>query len=207
MKQYFDNSNLLIISLKRYRWLLLPVIPLVFLLLFLSSLLFQPTEITETPVVIPTPNQDKAIIFGKLSSEDAKNTDLDHEAEEIPEKDPAFIQKIVSDNNLIAYYFKSSSPSRPHLVIETANHIPLFRRTVGSLAFPLGSSSTYKELYGEPDRVIHGSKFYGEAATISIYGSEGTAVIGNPQTNEVYEEHLFLPMSADEYLVKFANQN
>jgi hypothetical protein len=207
MKQYFDYIKLLITQLKRYKWLLLPFVPMIFLLIFLGSLLFQPTEITNTPIAIPTPSQDQATIFGNLSPEDANNITDDHETEYIPEEDPALVQKVVSDNSLIAYYFKSSNPSRPHLVIETSNHASLFRRTVGSDEFSLGSISTYKELYGEADRVIQGSDFYGENATISIYGSEGIAIIGNPQTDEVYEEHLFLPMTADEYISKFANQN
>jgi hypothetical protein len=63
--------------------------------------------------------------------------------------------------------------------------------------------SEMKQQYGEPERVITGSKSYGWFINTYIYASKGFAFVANPNTEVVMEIQHFAPTTVDEYKQKF----
>lgn len=58
----------------------------------------------------------------------------------------------------------------------------------------------YKKAYGEPEREIQGSLYFGENAKTYIFAKKGIAIIANMNTEEVYELQQFQPVSVERYL-------
>lgn len=59
--------------------------------------------------------------------------------------------------------------------------------------------SSYIKQYGQPDEIIKGSKYYGWMYWTYIYANKGFALVGNPNSDEVFEIQHFSPMSVDQY--------
>lgn len=63
----------------------------------------------------------------------------------------------------------------------------------------------YTQQYGQPEEVIQGTELYGPYSSTYIYASKGFAFIANPNTNEVYEVKVFMPMTVEEYKVQYGS--
>lgn len=192
--------------IKLYKWILLPVIPMVLFLIILSLFVFSPQE-TSSPQEEPTPTLSP----NETSSPTEINPDYDvlegNESEESPESLPEFLKKEVLSNGNTVYSFSSENPSRPNIKILTPNNQQVFARTLNSTEYELPSVSLFKETYGEPEQTIRGSNFYGPSAEIFVYASLGMAFIGNSKSDLVFEKHYFNPMTVEEYTRFFGNQN
>ncbi len=102
------------------------------------------------------------------------------------------------------YLLNSKLDARPNQVV-FRNKISSFERTVimgetGS-ASPKISDLILK--YGQAERTIRGSKFYGRMMNTYIYSNKGLAFIGNPNTDEIFEIQTFLPITVEEYLSSY----
>jgi hypothetical protein len=119
------------------------------------------------------------------------------------EKFPGFISKEVLPGNQAQYNIKSELLARPNQIIVSSESMVLFEREILPSSPKKVGYTTFSQLkktHGDPERIIKGSKFYDWYIEAYIYTSKGFTAIGNPNTNEVYEMHFFIPSSIDEYI-------
>lgn len=110
------------------------------------------------------------------------------------------ISKQASDGGTITYLVKSVNPLQPDKIL-TKNGTTIYEETstFTSNAGGFPKISFYKDIFGQPEEEIVGSEKYGHLATAYIYASKGFSLIGNSNTDEVYEIKRFLPLSLDQY--------
>jgi hypothetical protein len=192
----------IITFLHLYRWLLLLLLPIVVFLIFIISLLGSRTERSLQKNIIPTitPVQ-QGDLSQTISNDEFKDAD---EGGEPPELRSTFQNKEKRSDGSVLYTFSSGNPQRPNISIVTSTGNLLFSRDAEQ---PLASVSAIITSFGEPERVIKGSKFYGQQANIYIYASAGYAFVGDPNASAIFETHHFPKMSVDDYIKKFGNQN
>lgn len=133
--------------------------------------------------------------IGKTTTEDL---DKQLNKDELKEK------QILSNKETI-YKLNSILPQRPN-EIKTENGVAVFERIIIPADNPNAPGhvkiSQMLAMFGQPDTIIQGSQFYGKFSSTYIYGKKGLAFIGNSNTNDVYEVHLFVPMTVEEYIKK-----
>jgi hypothetical protein len=99
------------------------------------------------------------------------------------------------------YTNASSLISRSNSVVTDSNNTVIYQQTVFLAPnTKLPSISAYTTQYGNPEKEITGSKYYGISAVTMIYASKGITIIGNPNTKEVYELQQYVPMSVEGYI-------
>jgi hypothetical protein len=116
-----------------------------------------------------------------------------------------FIKKELLPNGSIRYVFSSLSSARPNEII-VRNGVVIFERIIipakkGDLGY--ATISDFISKFGNPERAIRGSNFYGWAWTTYIYASRGFSFIANPNTDEVFEIQLYEPTKVDDYIEKY----
>jgi hypothetical protein len=205
MKNIFIKIQALLPLLKQYRWLLLPLIPFILLLIFLVSLFLQPvSDSTPLPTDSPTPTSS----FIDIPLTPQPTNDLEElEAEENPEELPGFERKEMRSDGTTIYIYTSEKPDRPNITIRNSDNSLIFYRNLSTSDQSLMNIPLIQETFGQPDKVIQGSTYFGPEAQIYVYENSGLAFIVNPQTNETYEEQGFPMMSVEEYLQKFNSLN
>jgi len=115
---------------------------------------------------------------------------------------PGFIKKETLPGEQTRYSFESTLNARPNEII-TDNHIVVYEKDLIPESPSTPGYTTISDIesrYGNPERIVNGSKFYGYFIDYYIYASLGFAFAGNKHTNEVYEFQFFKPMSIQEYL-------
>jgi hypothetical protein len=197
------------------RKILIPLIPLVlFLLIFIfaASLAFitPPQEPQEEPEVpIPTPaNETVSPTFLPTQSPQSEGVgegEQPHGETILYENSPLLEKKESFPDLSKKYSLTSSTPDRPNVIItigEEQNQV--FQRSVIPQSDPPITIPEYLEFFGQPERTIKGSHFYGPDAQIYIYAqTRGFAYIANTQTNRILELHTFAPMSVEDYTKKY----
>ncbi|MBI4038670.1 hypothetical protein HY384_01790 [Candidatus Daviesbacteria bacterium] len=103
-------------------------------------------------------------------------------------------------NNTTEYLFTSPYSHLDNVAI-TQNRLLIYKKVITILPnTPLPMISAYTNQYGPPDSEYTGSLNHGRVAKTYVYASKGFAIVGNPNTDEVYEIQTFIPLSVDEYL-------
>jgi len=190
---FFRKYRLFLIGL----FLLLLIVPSIF-----SALRPARTPRTKTSEPIPTnapvtqlrilPLQ-KNIIGGKLET-NFKDS-------------PFYLGSSTLPNGDIKFNTESPIGSRPNEVI-TKNGIVVYEK---DLTPQDPQSPDYVTLtsifssFGQPDRLIKGSKYYGAFLNQYIYASRGFSLVANPNNNEVYEMTFFEPTSVERYISKYGD--
>lgn len=166
------------------------------IVLSLFSQTSQPIPTTPSPTPIPTPIVQNYKYSPLQKTEPGKTTfsDLSRipNLREIP-------STISGTREFIA---ESVSPLRPNQILVRDNTV-IFERIltpIKSSDYGYARISDFTEKYGEPDRIIQGSRHYGSLMNTYIYADQGFTLIGNPFTNEVFEIQQFLPISVERYL-------
>jgi hypothetical protein len=195
--------------------ILLPLIPLVLfvlLVMFVISLVFTPTQ--------PSPNEEIEIPIPTQANTDNLPTSTPTESTSVPQEDSGtplhgevalyeesstLEKKETLSDGSIKYYLSSNTEGRPDVIIARGEaQDTIFQRSVIPQTGTPILLSEYLDFFGEPERIIPGSRFYGPEAQTYLYAqSRGTAYIANPQTNRVLELHTFAPMSIEQYIQKF----
>lgn len=149
------------------------------------------------PDTLPERNQtvpaQSTIIGKKIKPETEKKLDI--------------IKKEASGEGKIIYSLNSKNPLRTDQII-TQNEKIVFERVYipedpNDPNHLLISAMIAK--YGQPEKIIQGSKLWGPFMNTYIYNNTGMAFIGNPNTNEVYELQNFTPLSLDEYIKRYGD--
>lgn len=111
-------------------------------------------------------------------------------------------QQQPQSNGTSQYTLPSSNPNRTNIYIKDQANKVVFERFV---ADPSLSVTDFTNIYGLPKWIFKGSNFYGPDARYYIYDNYGFAIITNPQTNQVLEEQMFIPMKIEDYINKFGD--
>lgn len=99
-------------------------------------------------------------------------------------------------------YFLSSVPGRERIITTKGKDNIIFE------SIPIGADfsvnlNDFTQVYGDARFVFLGSSFYGGSAETHIYADEGIAIIVNPATGQVYEQHVFIPVRTEDYVRLF----
>ncbi len=154
-------------------------------------LLFSQSESTSTDTpLLPVISQSPSRISSQQKTIIGKTT-----LEELVQEHPETQEQSLPNGNQ-GYTIASPLDARPDQV-EFKNRVAIFERAVvlGNLKIP--------ELilkYGQAEKIIKGSKFYGDHMENHLYPSKGLMFIGNPNTNEVFEIQTFTPTTIEDYL-------
>lgn len=108
-------------------------------------------------------------------------------------------------NGSIRYTFTSPLMLRKNEVIVQNNRVIFERILVPESSNDPGyvTISEYKGQYDQPQRVITGSHFYGHHVETYIYADKGFTLIGNPFTDEVFEIHVYIPTTVENYIEQY----
>lgn len=172
--------------------------------MFISKGANQQLTPTPSPTTIPTVTQYPlpTITQSKRLNQLQKTAPGEKINQEALEKQTSFISKENVDENKAQYSFRSYILQRPNVVIVSSESIVTFERQLLPESPKAPGYTTFAQLktkHGEAEKVIKGSKFYDWYIETHIYASKGFTAIGNPNTDEVYEMHFFIPSSVDEY--------
>lgn len=120
---------------------------------------------------------------------------------------PDVIKTETLPNNTKEYLLNSpASLSRPNKII-TQNGIVRYEQIITDETNPASVTyatiSRYKNVFGNPEKAIKGSRYYGSFMNTYIYASRGFALIGNPYTDEVFEVQTFVPTIVDKYIENY----
>ncbi|HUQ85565.1 MAG TPA: hypothetical protein VM077_04530 [Candidatus Limnocylindrales bacterium] len=196
MNSFFSNFKK---NLIKFRWIIIPVIPLIFLITTLTYI-FSPTGTEKQN--LPTPstspkNSPPFVIPNKTLSEDRPES-----IEESLDEMPSIQSKEILPDKTIKYTFVSKVPTRPNIIYAKNTHDVQFQRSVISPGYPV-KITDYTDSYGPAKWIFKGSIFYGPEAQTYIYPELGIAFIAKPSRDEVLEYHLFSPMKVEEYVKKY----
>lgn len=190
-------SNVLI----KYRWIIIPFVPLLFVFLVLL-LTFSPGGEQINPS-LPAPTTTPT---GALSKEDLANLNIpDSHLEPVDPEELKGLQKTeLQSDGTTMYTVSSTNPQRPDLIQANTDGYPFFKRLVTPPNYPL-SLTSFSKLYGSPKWIFTGSVFYGTNVRSYIYPELGVALIANPQTDQVLEQHIFPKTKVEEYIKKYGD--
>lgn len=200
-------------SFSENKRILIPLIPLILLISFVIILilfsLFTPTQQPpQEEQNFPNPTSvDLEITQPPISATPSEehNASSAHGETILYEGAPNLEGKEMLPDGSIKYSFTTTTPGRPDVVItigEEQNTV--FERTVIPQTGTPILLSEYLDFFGQPERIISGSRFYGPNARTYIYAqSRGSAFIANSQSNRILELQTFAPMNVDEYIKRF----
>ncbi len=172
---------------------LILVLTVIIIILVLILLIARPktTTLPYLPVVSQSPTLSplQKTIIGKTKIDDI-------------EKNYQIKNKQVMPNGDLKYSLDSRIETRPHQ-ITFHNSLAQFERVVivdnATISGQLKLSDQILK-YGPAEKVIKGSKFYGNHMDTYIYATKGFTFIANTNANEVYEIQIFTPTSLENYL-------
>lgn len=148
---------------------------------------------TNTPVASPTLPQTISLDF--LNSDQVTIANLD--------ASPFLIDKTNLPDGSTKYQLTSALSARPNLVVVQNGQI-IFRRIITFASnTPLPKFSDYQQTLGNPTQTLTGSKYYGYHIRTLIYPASGYALIGNTQTDQIYEIQRYAPVTLSEYKSKW----
>lgn len=120
------------------------------------------------------------------------------------ERSPLLKSKKLLPDGSSEYLLTSYLLGRDSKVIAKDGQI-LFRRLINFTSDnkPLPKFSGYQKKLGDPEEIITGSKYYGYNIHTYIYPNKGYSLVGNPQTDEIFELQRFTPTTLDDYKTKW----
>ncbi|HVF69109.1 MAG TPA: hypothetical protein VNA13_00945 [Xanthomonadales bacterium] len=182
----------------RYKLLIIPLVPLLFVFTVLVLVFSSGNDNTQNQFTLPSPT-----VTTNPPNQTQSNQETGREDEVEPEDVADAQREVLSDGN-IKYTKLSTNPSRPEIIITNNGGYPLFKR----LVLPPNNNlvlSGFTKLYGQAKWVFKGSKFYGLDMKTHIYENYGLALVIDPKTDKVLEQHTFYPMKVEEYIKKYGD--
>lgn len=154
---------------------------------------------SELPIPTPYPSLDEAVKSNRVAP--TQISQIGNEFDESLQNLSSLEDMDVLSEDKRIYTYSSPLITRKNEIL-TQNNRVIFERILipedkndpGYVIF-----SEYTRLFGEPNETVVGSKFYGQFIQTRIYADKGFALIGNPLTDEIYEVHVFTPMTIEEY--------
>lgn len=158
---------------------------------------FSPSPSPATSIQANLVNRNKISVLQK--SEIGKTT-----SEEV-EKKYEILKKQTLEDGGARYSIASSLDARPNEIV-LRNNRATFERTIlltDDLSFQYPKSSELIQQFGQPNKIIQGSSFYGYNVKTYIYPDLGLAFIAEEGSENVFEVQTFIPVSFDEYMQKY----
>lgn len=119
------------------------------------------------------------------------------------ERSPSLKSKQQLADGNIQYLLASYLIERDNEIVVKDNK-PIFKRVVYfTLSNSLPTFIEYTKKYGQPEEIITGHRYYGAHIESYLYPKQGVVVVGNADTNEVFETQTFEPSSLAEYQSKW----
>lgn len=185
--------------LVKYKFFIIPLVPLIFTIIVLTFVFYSP-EIQQPR---PQPNTTSPNVSIPISQPNSNEADTVVENIEEPLENRPGLQKTESlPDGTTKLFYLSSVIDRPHIIIAKGEETVTFHRSVTDPSFPV-KISDYTGVYGPAKWIFKGSKFYGAQAQTHIYPDLGIAFVTNPETNEVFEQHVFTPVDIEQYLKNY----
>ena len=187
----------------KYRFHAIAILLLLVLIPFVLSLfVYKPagpiTHITPVPTLAQSPEPivpalQKSIIGKTPESEVDKN--------------PGFLRKESLNDGRTKYVFESPLTVRPNEIITRDGRVVYEKALTPSNPSSQGYTTVSEMInqYGQPEKLIKGSKFYGWGLDQYIYASKGFSFVGNSYNDEVYEFGFFGPMSIENYVGRYGD--
>lgn len=195
-----------LLFLIKYRLLLVAGI---LLFLFFSLLLFTIFRFRSSPkqetAVYPTSIPEQRSI-SKTFISPLQVTEVGKPLTKEPDMSDTIQDKKTQADGSTVYTFPSPVSVRSDQVITNNENIVTFERILTPEykdEIGYATISEYLTRFGTPEKIIRGSKFYGWYVQTYIYASSGFTFIGNPNTDEIYEFHKYIPMSVESYTQKY----
>lgn len=203
----FDNIKRAFNNLFQQK-LLLPFALVVALSLFILVLIISIwSPRTESPQNSPTPTPASSV--DRLPREQRISVIQKSAIEKTTEREVADMPGLENKSTLAdgstRYTFNSPLLSRKNEII-TKDGTAVFERIIvpeKSKDPGYARISAFISRYGQPQKTIKGSVFYGELISTFIYADKGFTLIGNPRTDEVFEIQIYAPMPIDQYSQQF----
>lgn len=101
------------------------------------------------------------------------------------------------------YTVKSKFASR-HNILIIKDNVFLFKREITvneNLVHP--KLTDYLKTYGNPHKILTGSKFFGPYQKFYLYPEKGFVLSANPGTDEIDEIYSFVPTTEEDFLQKW----
>ncbi len=180
---------------------------LLVLILIVFAIFLLPGSVPQQSTISPTPTPYPSLSGSVKNNRYAKNqkTTITETTRVEIEKRTDVEQKIALSEGRIKYSLTSPLVTRKNEII-TQNGKVIFER----ILIPEKRSdpgyvtiSEYKALFGKPEEEIQGSQYYGELYHALIYASKGFTLIGNTNTDEVFEVQVYEPMTVEGYIQTF----
>lgn len=186
------------------KWILLSgsvvIIAIVVIVLYNLRVITPPID-TGNQDLYPTPYPISSQQLLPKASEIQKTTigrTTKKEVEQLPE----LLEKTENTDGSSTYTFTSPLLARPERII-TKNDRVIFESILtpeSPNAIGYASVDDYVAQFGQPEAILQGSKFYGWHMQGYVYASKGFTLIVNPFTQEVFEIHVYQPMTTDNYV-------
>ena len=201
MKKFFQSlpkkTRILIIFL-------LCVILVLVLIRFLQS--NQGSSSSPLPVILFSPAPDSATnpinTTGSQIAQFQKTQINKTSTEEFIAKNPLAQKQISDDPATVKYSLSSNLIARPNEVLFRSNKAE-FEKIVlltDNVNFVYPQASQLMQSFGQPEKIIQGSKFYGSNVSTYIYPNMGLAFIAEASSGNIFEIQTFTPISLDQYL-------
>lgn len=117
---------------------------------------------------------------------------------------PGITKKTLPDG-INEYSLESELKTRPDLFLAKDGTIVYEREITpvdpNSPGYQTLSSIVAK--FGNPEKEVKGSNYYGSFLNTYIYASQGFTIIANPNTDEVYEIQFYKKTTPEDYLKEF----
>ncbi|MBI2022342.1 hypothetical protein HYS97_00620 [Candidatus Daviesbacteria bacterium] len=112
---------------------------------------------------------------------------------------------IATRSGEMVFELESISPLRPDEIRAKEGLVIFERIRLPENPSQIGYStiSSFKVQFGQPEKTIKGSKFYGPLFETLIYSSKGVTIIGNPFTDEIFEVQRYTPTSIEDYINRY----
>lgn len=109
-------------------------------------------------------------------------------------------------SNSTEYIYQAPVNARDNLVV-TKNQKVIFEQAVTiQKNYIHPTISSYTEKYGQPEKVITGSKTYGESEAFYIYATKGFTLIVHVASNEVDAIQTYEPTTVTHYLAMWGQE-
>lgn len=168
------------------------------------SLLQKPQETPTTIFPTPTPvqiNKPSSLSTSTYEFSPFQKTQIGKTTEQEAVAKTTVLKKEALSDGSVKYDVPSVNALQPDQII-SKNGIVIYEKTSTFTnkqgGFPKLSSLV--NLFNPSEMELRSHPFYGPFVTTYIFAYKGLAIVGNPNTDEVYEVQRFSPQSIDSYL-------
>lgn len=187
----------------KYKWLLLSgviAVSAIILIILYNFRVITPPPPSGDQDLYPTPYPLSSPLLPKAS--EIQKTTIGRTTEQDVEQLPERIEKTENPDGSSTYTFTSPLTARPERIITKNDRVVFESILTPESPNAVGYSTVdeYSSQYGQPEAVLQGSKFYGWHMHVLVYATKGFSLIVNPFTQEIFEVHVYQPMSTDNYV-------